>query len=190
MLGGSRGSLLFRCRSFLLVSCALFLSSLQLVEGDATFAEKRATARSPFSVALENLQKQIGYEFKDVGILRRAMTHPSFSEENHKTLGVAGVYFTQSAIAFRYLSNDLEISSADLSSKITKMSDGSACSRDGLALGLEKVVRVAHKANATSAVCSAYRALYAAIALDSGTVDSAISIFWKNHGGLVSDSAI
>ncbi|XP_031492449.1 protein NUCLEAR FUSION DEFECTIVE 2 isoform X1 [Nymphaea colorata] len=191
MAGGSQGSLLFHCRFFLLtilVSSARPLSPLQLmqVEADTTSSGEKATARSPFSIALENLQKQIGYEFKDVGILRRAMTHPSFSEENHRALGVAGVYLIQSAVAVRYLSNDPEISGSDLSSKVVKMSDGSACARDALALGLEKVVRVAPKTNATSAVCGAYRALYGAIALDSGTVDSAVSVFWNNHGGFVS----
>ncbi|KAG6745993.1 hypothetical protein POTOM_050503 [Populus tomentosa] len=45
---------------------------------------------SPFESALDTLQNQIGYAFKNIGYLRRAMTHSSFSEENNKALSILG----------------------------------------------------------------------------------------------------
>ncbi|EYU42541.1 hypothetical protein MIMGU_mgv1a025518mg [Erythranthe guttata] len=96
---------------------------------------------TPFSVSLDTLQNQINYTFNNVGLLRRAMTHASFSEET---------------------------------------------TRHGTRLGLQNIVRVSHKTDATApaVVCGAFRAVCGAIAVDAGSSDVAGRIYGKIHGGI------
>ncbi|KAH8486988.1 hypothetical protein H0E87_025827 [Populus deltoides] len=127
---------------------------------------------SPFESALDTLQNQTGYAFKNIGYLRRAMTHSSFSEENNKALSILE-------------SNDAEISSKDLNRRIADNSKvDTSCAVDGMRLGLHRVVRVSPKTNSTTplVVCSAFRALFGAIAIDTKKADDAGIVFWKVHG--------
>ncbi|KAK4568480.1 hypothetical protein RGQ29_004044 [Quercus rubra] len=141
---------------------------------------------SPFSTALETLQKQIGYNFQNIGLLRRAMTHGSFSEENNRALSILGGNVIETSASLRLLGKDIDISSKDLNFRLAEISKvDSSCTSDGMRLGLQKVVRVSPKTNSSTpgVVCSAFRAMFGAIALDIGKSDDAGDIFWNVHGG-------
>ncbi|XWS60711.1 hypothetical protein CRYUN_Cryun07bG0059200 [Craigia yunnanensis] len=143
---------------------------------------------SPFSRALETLQKQIGYTFKSTGLLRHAMTHASFSEENNKALGILGTHVIETSALLRSLEKDIDMSSKELNKLILEISNvESSCSVDGARLGLQKVVRVSPKTDPSSPtiVCVAFRAIFGAIAIDSGNTDEAAKIFWSIHSGKV-----
>lgn len=51
-------------------------------------------------------------------------------------------------------------------------------------LGLEKIVRVSAKTNATApaVVCGAFRAVFGGVALDARRVDAAGEVFWRVQG--------
>ncbi|CAM8885686.1 unnamed protein product [Rhodiola kirilowii] len=146
---------------------------------------KSLSSSSPFSSALDTLQKQIGYDFHSVDLLRRAMTHPSFSEENNRGLSILGASAVQTFVALRYLQKDIDIPAKELSLKMAEIgSVERSCAVDGIRLGLEKVVRVAPKSNVSeSVVCGAFRAIFGAIAIDVGGADEAASVFWRVHRG-------
>ncbi|PNT00935.2 hypothetical protein POPTR_015G073900v4 [Populus trichocarpa] len=135
---------------------------------------------SPFESALDTL-----YAFKNIGYLRRAMTHSSFSEENNKALSILGSNVIDTSVSMYYLGKDAEISSKDLNRRIADNSKvDTSCAVDGMRLGLHKVVRVSPKTNSTTplVVCSAFRALFGAIAIDTKKADDAGIVFWKVHG--------
>lgn len=60
----------------------------------------------------------------------------------------------------------------------------SSCALDGNRLGLERVIRVSPKTDASNSaiVCGGFRAIFGAVAIDSGMVDETIKVFWKVHG--------
>lgn len=143
---------------------------------------------SPFETALITLQKQIGFTFQKIGLLRRAMTHASFSEENNKALSILGANIIETSASLRLLGQNIEISAKEMSRRISEVSKvESSCAADALRLGLHKVVRVSSKTNSSApvVVCGAFRAIFGAIALDVGKSDDAGSIFWVVHGGEV-----
>ncbi|KAJ6418294.1 hypothetical protein OIU84_001632 [Salix udensis] len=168
----------FRYTAFALV----VLSSYFLAQLGASSKLKS----SPFESALDKLQNQTGYTFKNIGYLRRAMTHPSFSQENNKALSILGSNVMDTSVSMYYLGQDIEISSKDLNRRISENSRGdTSCAADGMRLGLHKVVRVSPKTDSTApaVVCNAFRAIFGAIAMDTKKVDDAGSVFWKVHGG-------
>ncbi|KAL6177444.1 hypothetical protein ACLB2K_048970 [Fragaria x ananassa] len=141
---------------------------------------------SPFETALLTLQKQIGYNFQNIGLLRCAMTHASFSEENNKALSILGANIIETSASLRLLGKNIEITAKEMNRRISEISKiESSCAADGLRLGLHKVVRVSPKTDSSSpvVVCGAFRAVFGAIALDVGKADDAGSIFWAVHGG-------
>ncbi|GAU19658.1 hypothetical protein TSUD_185740 [Trifolium subterraneum] len=140
---------------------------------------------SPFSSALQTLQKQIGYNFTNLNLLRRAMTHASFSEENNKAFSIVGATIIESTVSFNLLSKDIDISAKELNRKLSLISNvDSSCAVDAMNLGLHKVVRVSPKTNtsSTAVVCGAFRSIFAAIAIDKGNTDSAGNVFLNVHG--------
>ncbi|KAK2663802.1 hypothetical protein Ddye_002376 [Dipteronia dyeriana] len=140
---------------------------------------------SPFETALETLQKQMGYNFTRIALLRRAMTHASFSEENNKALSILGESVIGTAVAFSCLRKDIEISPKDLNRRLSDISRvDSSCAVDGKRLGLQKVIRVSSKTDATApvVVCGAFRAIFGAIAIDTGKPDNAGRFFLSVHG--------
>ncbi|KAF9671550.1 hypothetical protein SADUNF_Sadunf12G0059200 [Salix dunnii] len=166
------------------VFALVVLSSYFLAQFEASSKLKS----SPFESALDKLQNQIGYTFKNIGYLRRAMTHSSFSLENNKALSILGSNVMDTSVSMYYLGKDIEISSKDLNQRISDNSKGdTSCTVDGMRLGLHKVVRVSPKTNSTAptVVCNAFRALFGAIAMDTKKVDDAGSVFRKVHGSEV-----
>ncbi|GMY24619.1 protein NUCLEAR FUSION DEFECTIVE 2 isoform X2 [Fagus crenata] len=148
--------------------------------------ERIFKSSSPFSTALETLQKQIGYPFQNLSLLRRAMTHASFSEENNRALSILGVNVIETSVSLRLLGNDIDISSKELNRRLAEISKvESSCTSNGMQLGLQKVVRISPKTNSSTpaVVCGAFRAIFGAIAIDVGKLDAAGNIFWKVHGG-------
>ncbi|KAL8263279.1 hypothetical protein R6Q59_024637 [Mikania micrantha] len=147
------------------------------------------TARSQsssFSVALETLQKQLNYEFKNIGFLRRAMTHSSYSEENNKAFSVLGESIIETTVSLRLLTKDVDISSKDLNARISEVSNvDTSCAVDGMRLGLQNVIRVSSgtDSSTSSVVCGAFRSIFGAIALDTGSSDDAGYVFLAVHGG-------
>ncbi|CAJ2664390.1 unnamed protein product [Trifolium pratense] len=146
-----------------------------------------AHSSSPFSTALETLQKQLGYNFTSVSLLRRAMTHASFSQENNKAFSIVGATIIESTVSFNLISKYIDISAKELNHKLSLISNvDSSCAVDGINLGLHKVVRVSSKTNSssTAVVCGAFRSIFAAIAIDTGNPCNAGNFFLNIHGGL------
>ncbi|EPS62856.1 hypothetical protein M569_11933, partial [Genlisea aurea] len=139
---------------------------------------------TPFSVALSALQDQIGYTFESDGLLRRAMTHSSFSGENNKALSVLGASIVETSASLSLLTLNIDISAMDLSRSVSETSkvEGS-CTVDGTRLGLQKILRVSRNTNSSSppVICGAFRAIFGAISIDSGSVDRATKIFLRVH---------
>ncbi|XP_057950499.1 protein NUCLEAR FUSION DEFECTIVE 2 [Malania oleifera] len=174
----------FRCLTVLTLLVFASFPSFQARPRDEHHEQNFKTA-SPFSIALEALQKQIGYTFKSVGLLRRAMTHPSYSEENNKALSILGESIIATSVALRSLRKDVDTSAGDLTRRIMEVSKvDSSCSVDGMRLGLEKVIRVSSKTNSTTpkVVCGALRAIIGAVAVDTHEADAAGNVFWNVHG--------
>ncbi|KAJ0938744.1 putative ribonuclease III domain-containing protein [Helianthus annuus] len=141
---------------------------------------------SSFSVALQTLQKNLNYEFKNIGYLRRAMTHSSYSEENNKAFSILGESIIETTVALKLLKIDVDISSKDVSDRIAEISKvETSCAVDGMRLGLQNVVRVSSNTDSStsSIVCGAFRSIFAAIALDTGKSDDAGDVFLAVHGG-------
>ncbi|KAJ8637237.1 hypothetical protein MRB53_011504 [Persea americana] len=124
-----------------------------------------STLSSSFPAALQALQKQIGYQFQTVDLLRRAMTHPSYSRDNNKILSYLGLRTIQSTASLRLISRDPEMSPKDLDRRITEISREDACAVGATRLGLEKVVRVSEKTDVSAPVvlCGAFGAIFAAL---------------------------
>ncbi|CAN6975834.1 hypothetical protein IGI04_036844 [Brassica rapa subsp. trilocularis] len=140
---------------------------------------------SPFTTNLATLQSQIGYNFTNINLLRRAMTHASFSRENNKALSIFGFHLIETSLSLHLLSKDIDTSSKALTRLIAEVSNvESSCALDGNRLGLERVIRVSPKTDASNSgiVCGGFRAIFGAVATDAGTVDEAIKVFWKVHG--------
>ncbi|CAL1367699.1 unnamed protein product [Linum trigynum] len=176
-----------RCLFFI----ALFITLVVFSSSQVTAAHEPVDRRiqlslSPFASGLEALQNQIGYSFQKVGLLRLAMTHSSYSLENNNALSILGANVIDTAVAVQSLRGDIDISSKTLSDRIAKVSNvDNSCAVDGKRLGIHKVIRVSSKTDSStpSVVCGAFRAIFAAIALDSGKVDEAGKVFLKVHGG-------
>ncbi|KAL1818423.1 hypothetical protein ACET3Z_013292 [Daucus carota] len=141
---------------------------------------------SAFSMALDTLQNQINYKFLKIDLLRRAMTHSSYSQENNKALSILGERVIETSVSLSSLVKDIDITAKDLNNKILEVSRvETSCAFDGLRLGLQKVVRVSRKTNSSTpaVVCGSFRAIFGAIAIDKGNSDDAGSVFWYVHGG-------
>ncbi|XP_072963125.1 protein NUCLEAR FUSION DEFECTIVE 2 isoform X2 [Typha angustifolia] len=136
---------------------------------------------SSFAAALQTLQKQIGYEFREIDLLRRAMTHPSYSRENCRALSILGLAAVESSAALRLLRSDADASAAAVSDRVSQASNITACSAAGDRLGLPAILRVATGTNASSpaVVCNAFRAMFGAVAVDAGGIDAAAEVFWR-----------
>ncbi|XP_020581698.1 protein NUCLEAR FUSION DEFECTIVE 2 [Phalaenopsis equestris] len=143
-----------------------------------------ALAASPspaFSTGLEILQKQLGYQFKSVDLLRQAMTHPSYSLENNHALSLLGLNAMESAAALSLVSEDPNASAEAVNARIAKISGFDDCVSAGKRLAIENLVRVSKKTSTSSpnVICGAYRAIYGAIAVDAGGLDAASKALWS-----------
>ncbi|KAK2409091.1 protein NUCLEAR FUSION DEFECTIVE [Trifolium repens] len=141
---------------------------------------------SPLSSDLETLQEKLGYNFTSSNLLIRAITHASFSQENNKAFSIAGATIIETTVSFNVLSKDVDISAKELNRVLSLNSNvESSCAVDGMLLGLSKVVRVSSKTNSssTAVLCGAFRSIFAAIAIDSGKLDTAGNAFSKVHHG-------
>lgn len=109
-----------------------------------------------------------------INLLRRAMTHASFSQEHNKALTIFGTHLIETSVSLKSLAKDIDISSKVLTRLIAEVSNvNSSCALDGHRLGLERVIRVSSKTDASNSaiLCAAFRAFFGAVATDSGMVD-------------------
>lgn len=114
------------------------------------------------------------------------MTHSSFSEENNRALSILGAKVIETSVSFHALIKDIDISSKDLNRRISNIDNvESSCAVDGIRLGLNKVIRVSSKTNSSTPaiVCGGFRAIFGAIAVDTGKSDDAGDVFLRVHGG-------
>lgn len=114
------------------------------------------------------------------------MTHTSFSKENNKAFIILSANVIETSISFHLLSKDVDVSSKELNRRLSQITNvDSSCAVDGTRLGLHKVVRVSPKTNssAPAVVCGAFRAIFGAVAIDTGKSDDAGNVFWNLHGG-------
>ncbi|GAA0158490.1 endoribonuclease [Lithospermum erythrorhizon] len=135
---------------------------------------------------LELLVCFVYYTFDDIGLLRRAMTHASYSEENNKVLSILGENVIETSVAMAEILKNIDISTKDLSERIADMSKvDTSCAVDGTRLGLQKIIRVSSKTDSStpSVVCGAFRAIFGAISMDSMSADSARKVFMQVHHG-------
>ncbi|KAJ8771853.1 hypothetical protein K2173_027030 [Erythroxylum novogranatense] len=103
-----------------------------------------------------------------MGLLRRAMTHSSFSEENNKALSILGSSVIDTSVSLHSLAKDIDMSPKELNRLIAEISKvETSCAGDGMQLGLQKW------------------AIFGAIAIDTGKSDDAETVFWSVHGGKV-----
>ncbi|KAK1427615.1 hypothetical protein QVD17_16305 [Tagetes erecta] len=163
---------------FIIISAIVFCSP--------STVSSKSTSSSSFTVALETLQSHINYKFKNIGYLRRAMTHASYSEENNKAFSILGESIIETSVGLKLLTKDVDISSKDLSDRISEVSKvETSCAVDGMRLGLQNVVRVSSSTDSStsSIVCGAFRAVFGAIAIDTGKADDAGDVFLDVHGG-------
>ncbi|AQK61531.1 RNA binding protein precursor [Zea mays] len=152
----------------------------------------RATASaSPFDAALAALQSRVGYAFRAPALLRRAMTHSSYSHENGRALAVLGLAAAESAAALRALAADADAAPSAVSRAASEAASGPACARAGARIGIPDVVRVSGQTSAAAptVVCSALRALVGAVAVDANSTDAAGEVFWRLHA-LTSSAAV
>ncbi|KAL6909357.1 hypothetical protein ACP4OV_001638 [Aristida adscensionis] len=142
-----------------------------------------AAAVGPFDAALAALQARIGYGFRDPGLLRRAMTHASYSRENGRALAVLGLAASQSAAALRALADDHDAAASAVSRRARGAAAEAACAAAGARAGIPSIVRVADRTDASAApvVCGALRALVGAVAVDANSTDAAGELFWRLH---------
>ncbi|KAJ4849184.1 hypothetical protein Tsubulata_044775 [Turnera subulata] len=156
----------------------VYLSQVSAAEKDLSFG----LLESSFDSDLDRLQKDIGYTFKNIGYLRQAMTHASFSQENNNALSILGSHVIESSVSLLALRQNIDVSPKDVGLKIAEMA--TSCSVDGLRLKLNKVVRVSSNTDpsAPKVVCGAFRAIFGAVAVDNNKVDDAVSVFWSVHG--------
>ena len=163
----------------LLVSVSVSVASHPLASG----LKYSPAASSPFDAALAALQGRIGYAFGSPDLLRRAMTHASYSRENGRALAVLGLAAAESAAALRALAADRDAPASAVSRAARDAAGEPACAAAGARAGIPGVVRVAGstKASAPPVVCGALRALLGAVAVDNGTADAAAEVFWRLH---------
>ncbi|XP_058114898.1 protein NUCLEAR FUSION DEFECTIVE 2 [Magnolia sinica] len=147
---------------------------------------------SPFSIALETLEKNIGYEFQSIDLLGRAMTHASYSADNNRALAILGLDVIQTAVSLRSLKENIDISAKDLNSLIVEISKEASCAAYGFRLGLQNVVRVSTKTNSSApvVVCGAFKAVFGAVAVDTSKADDAGDVFWKVKGSHGNDTVV
>ncbi|KAL6638650.1 hypothetical protein ACP70R_023761 [Stipagrostis hirtigluma subsp. patula] len=173
--------------------CLLLLTLLAASPShpQATGAVGPPPSSSPFDAALAALQKQIGYTFRAPDLLRRAMTHASYSRENGRALAVLGLAASQSAAALRALAADHDASASAVSRRAREAATEAACAAAGARAGIPRVVRVAAGTNASAApvVCGALRALVGAVAVDAGSADAAGEVFWRLHVLTLADAS-
>lgn len=143
----------------------------------------QASTSSSFCAALETLQKQIDYNFKSIALLRRAMTHSSYSIDNYRSFSILGLHALEASVSLRSFKVDPDVSAQDLTNRVSGDTNSDVCANDGFRLGIERIIRVSPKTNAseTSVVCGAFRAMFGAIAIDAGTLDSAGEVFLRVH---------
>ncbi|XP_059303822.1 protein NUCLEAR FUSION DEFECTIVE 2 [Lycium ferocissimum] len=175
---------MFHLRQFI---CSILLafvlySSLQAQANSSI--SSRPTSR--FSIALQTLQSRIQYTFQDVELLRRAMTHASYSGENNRALSILGEKVIEGSVSLQLLSKNIDMSPKDLNRAIVDLSSNvvTSCVADGERLDLQKIIRVSRKTNssAPAVVCGAFRAMFGAIAIDKSSLDSAGKVFLSVHG--------
>uniref|UniRef100_A0A1J3DS83 Ribonuclease 3 n=1 Tax=Noccaea caerulescens TaxID=107243 RepID=A0A1J3DS83_NOCCA len=169
----------------LLVVVIGIFSSCSQVRATSDINVRIESFSSTFATDLATLQTQIGYKFTNINLIRRAMTHGSFSQENNKALSIFGTHIIETSVSLQLLAKDIDISSKALTRLIAEVSNvSSSCALDGNRLGLERIIRVSPKTDASNSaiVCAGFRAIFGAIATDAGKVDEAIKVFVKVHG--------
>lgn len=119
------------------------------------------------------------YEFKSGELLNRAISHASYPLDNNRALAVPGLDAMMAAVAVRAIRADLDVSSQSINRRIEAATGGKTCATGGRRLGLEKVVKVAGRTNASadSVVCGPYRAVFGPVAIDAGKADDAGDVF-------------
>ncbi|KAF3594222.1 hypothetical protein DY000_02023336, partial [Brassica cretica] len=83
-------------------------------------------------------------------------------------------YLIETSVSLKSLAKDIDISSKVLTRLIAEVSNvNSSCALDRHRLGLERVIRVSSKTDASNSaiLCAAFRAIFGAVATDSGMVD-------------------
>lgn len=159
------------------------LLCLLLLVASPSHPRATAAASSPFDAALAKLQARIGYAFRAPDLLRRAMTHASYSRENGRALAVLGLAASQSAAALAALAADNDAAASAVTGRASEAASEAVCADAGKQAGIPAIVRVASKTSASAApvVCGALRALIGAVAVDANSTDAALEVFWKLH---------
>lgn len=133
---------------------------------------------------LHELEKILGYEFKDINLLKQALTHSSYSSkisENYERLEFLGDRVLGLAIArllYKFFPNEPE---GSLSQRHTGLVNKDRVSEVALSLNLDKFVIVANEEirDNENVMCDVCEAVIGAIFIDGGC-ECAI-LFVNNH---------
>ncbi|RCV39882.1 hypothetical protein SETIT_9G006000v2 [Setaria italica] len=163
--------------------CLLLLVASPFLPRAAAAAGPAPLSSSSFDAGLAKLQARIGYAFRAPDLLRRAMTHASYSRENGRALAVLGLAAAQSAAVLGALAADNDAAASVVSRRATEAASEAACAAAGTHVGIPAIVRVASRTSASAApvVCGALRALIGAVAVDANSTDAAGDVFWRLH---------
>ena len=130
-----------------------------------------ATDKSP---SYRSLQKQLDYEFKDIGLLAQALTHRSAAKENNERIEFLGDSILNFVAASILFSEYPDASEGELSRMRAHLVKGDTLSRIGTELGLGKqLVLGAGELKSGgrrrgSIIADALEAIIGAVFLDSG----------------------
>ncbi len=134
---------------------------------------------------MQTLMKSLGYQFQDVGLLRRALTHPSMGPEDNQRLEFLGDAVLQ------YIMSDIlyQTHPADREGKLTHQRALLVCEAAlsqvarslhvGEALIMDKGEELTGGRDKPSVLCDAMEAILAAAYLDGG-LDAARGIIQRN----------
>ncbi len=142
---------------------------------------------------MENIEKNIGYEFQNKMLLEQALTHCSCTVDIHKNyerlefLGDRILGVTIAKLLFETFPNEEE---GSLAQRFVRLVRKETVSQIALLLGLDKELKVENKnlRKSTNVLCDVGEAVIGAICLDSN-IDQAMAFVEKHWKNLITKDA-
>lgn len=140
----------------------------------STHVSSLASSNAP----LNGLQQRLQYQFKDVGLLRRAVTHRSFSSDHNERLEFLGDSVLGVAIASMLYERLRDLPEGDLSRVRANLVRQETLHQLALELGLSEVLRLGEGESKSggqkrpSILADALEALIGAVYLDAGFAEA------------------
>lgn len=132
---------------------------------------------------LSELENRIGYKFKNESLLKRAMTHRSFSSENNERLEFLGDSVLNCVIGNALFLKDKHFDEGSLSRVRSNLVKQSALAEIAERIGISEFLRVGEGELHTggnrrpSTIADAVEAIFGAVFTDSGFESAQLSSF-------------